>query len=146
MNATITMISLVVKNQAEALEFYTKKLDFEIKIDYQNPPPGDRWVAVGPKGQDIGLALVEPESFANVDWGKKGVGGWAPPIVIEAEDLQKTYDELKSRGVQFKMELKQEAYGKAAIFTDPYGNLFEIVQSPMLPRREHENPTKQSKA
>jgi catechol-2,3-dioxygenase len=49
MGMRITQLTLVVKNQAEALKFYIEKVGFEKKSDY-TPPGGYRWVTVGPKG------------------------------------------------------------------------------------------------
>jgi predicted enzyme related to lactoylglutathione lyase len=123
----ITQVTLIVEDQSKALEFYTEKVGFEKKIDFRNPG-GVRWVTVGPKGQDVNLALAEARwpDIAGRKWKADG----APPIVIEVEDCRKTYDELKSRGVEFTMELKQVPYGTVAFFADPDGNMFEILQSP----------------
>ena len=132
-NARISQVTLIVKNQSEALEFYTKKIGFEKKIDMPTPF-GARWIAVGPKGQDLGLALAEAGWPDVAGLGKKYNAGGAPPIVIEVEDCRKTYLELKSRGVDFKPvwgeELKEVSYGIIALFSDPDGNLFEIHQWP----------------
>jgi catechol 2,3-dioxygenase-like lactoylglutathione lyase family enzyme len=125
----ITQVSLVVESQSKALEFYTKKIGFEKKIDFPTPA-GYRWIVVGPKRQDLGLALVEagwPDD-SGLGWRKKA--GEAAPIVIQVEDCDKTYQELKSRGVEFKQvwgkELNKAPYGTNAFFADPDGNLFEL--------------------
>jgi len=52
----LTHVAIVVKDQNAALEFYTKKLGFEKKGDYQNPGQ-PRWLTVGPKGQAIEMVL-----------------------------------------------------------------------------------------
>lgn len=54
MSAKMTHVALVVMNLDEALQFYTKKVGFDKKADH-NPPAGERWVSVGPKGQDLEL-------------------------------------------------------------------------------------------
>ena len=125
----ITQVSLIVENQSKSLGFYTEKIGFEKKIDFPTPY-GYGWVTVGPKGQNVALALVEAGWPVIADFGKKWNAGGGPPIVIEVEDCRRTYDELKSRGVEFKIELKEMPYGIAAFFADPDGNLFEILQSP----------------
>lgn len=127
-------VSLVVENQSRALEFYTKKIGFEKKIEFPTPA-GYRCIVVGPNGQAIGLALVEAGWPDDSGLGKKWNAGGAPPIVIEVENCRKTYDELKSRGVEFKRvwgeELRKVPYGTVAFFADPDGNLFEILQPPL---------------
>jgi catechol 2,3-dioxygenase-like lactoylglutathione lyase family enzyme len=128
----IAQVTLIVRNQSKALEFYMGKLGFEKKIDFPTTA-GYRWIAVGPKGQNFGLALVEAGWPDDSGLGRKWSANGAPPIVINVEDCSKTYHELKSRGVKFKRvwgeELKQVPYGTVAFFADPDGNLFEILES-----------------
>lgn len=96
-----------VKNQQEALEFYRDKLGFEVDTDAMI---GDdyRWLTMGIKSQPgFEIILMEPkpgmtldeESAAQlrslIDKGVLGAG------VFEADDIHKTYEELKTRGVEF---------------------------------------------
>jgi predicted enzyme related to lactoylglutathione lyase len=121
MNAKITHVALVVKNLDEALEFYTKKVGFDKKADY-NPPGGDRWVTVGPKGQDLELNLLLA--------GNLGVKNSSTHITMTVDDCKKASAELKTQGVQFKQEPLEHPYGISAIFVDPDGNSFQINQFP----------------
>jgi predicted enzyme related to lactoylglutathione lyase len=121
MNAKITHVALVVKNKDEAVEFYTKKVGFEKKADY-NPPAGDRWVTVGPKGQDLELVLLQA--------GTAGVNNSFAHITMSVEDCNKASAELKTNGVQFKQDPLEHPYGVSAIFVDPDGNSFQINQYP----------------
>jgi len=138
MDATITQVTLMVEDQSKALDFYTRKVGFEKKIDFPTPY-GYRWIAVGPKGQSFGLALAEARWPDVVGVGKRWKAGEAPPIVLEVGDCHKTYDELKSMGVEFKMELKDMPYGPAAIFADPDGNMFEITTPVASPQAHPKN-------
>ena len=117
----ITHVALVVKNLDEAVEFYTKKLGFEKKADY-NPPGGERWVTVGPKGQDLELNFLQA--------GNLGVNSSSAHITMTVDDCKKTSAELKTHGVQFKQEPLEHPYGISAIFVDPDGNSFQINQFP----------------
>ncbi len=130
MDARIAQFTIVVKDKAEALEFYTRKVGFEKKTDV-TPPGGYRWVTVGPKGQDLELALWQVGSPDPSGWSKNWRPGSAPPIVIRVDDCRKTVDEMKSRGVEFKQaEPEVLAWGTSAAFADPDGNLFSINQLP----------------
>ncbi len=94
-----------VKNQQEALEFYRDKLGFEVDTDAMI---GDdyRWLTMRIKGQPgFEIILMEPkpgyildeESAAQLKaLMEKGVLGAG---VFEADDIHKTYEELKARGV-----------------------------------------------
>lgn len=129
MDAKITQFTLVVKNQADALEFFTKKVGFETKTDF-TPPGGYRWVTVGPGGQDIELALFQAGSQPENPWTTQWRPGGQPPIVMRVGDCAKASAELKSRGVRITAEPKEYPWGVSATFADPDGNLFSINQLP----------------
>lgn len=132
MEGRITQVTLVVRDQAAALDFYTKKVGFEVKTDMTRPG-GYRWVTVGPRGQDLELALfalgsaTDPEQQA---WSKSWAPGTGPPIVLRVADCRATYEELKARGVKFPQPPKDYPWGTAATFADPDGNLFSLSQPP----------------
>ena len=50
MRQSIVHIALVVRDYDEAIEFYTKKLGFELIEDTYQPEQDKRWVVVAPKG------------------------------------------------------------------------------------------------
>lgn len=129
MDARVTQFTLVVKNQADALDFYTTKVGFEKKTDF-TPPGGYRWVTVGPRGQDLELALFQAGTEDANHWSSQWRPGINPPIVLRVEDCRKASAELKSRGVRFTQEPKEYAWGVSATFADPDGNLFSINQLP----------------
>ena len=124
MDARISSIALVVKNKEEALEFYTEKVGFEKKTDYTNG--GYRYVTVGPKGQDLELALWQEGSPDQGGSSGQLKSGMYPPIVMMVDDVRKTAAELKASGVQFKAEPQEYPWGESATFTDPDGNRFSI--------------------
>jgi predicted enzyme related to lactoylglutathione lyase len=130
MDAKLIQFTLVVSNQGEALEFYTKKVGFEKKTDF-TPSGGYRWVTVGPSGQDLELALFQAGTEDANHWSSLWKPGNAPPIVLRVDDCRKTFAELKSRGVEFKQAQPEEyPWGISATFLDPDGNLFSINQFP----------------
>jgi catechol 2,3-dioxygenase-like lactoylglutathione lyase family enzyme len=125
--------TVYVLNHDSAIEFYTKKLGFELRTDAR---VGDfRWVTVGVPGQpELEIALMEPEPGMVFDEEtaeqlrsliQKGVfGGGA----FETDDCMGTYEELRSRGVEFRGAPKKEVYGLAAVFKDDSGNFFSLSQ------------------
>jgi len=121
----LTHVTIVVKDQNAALEFYTKKMGFEKKADYTNPGQ-PRWLTVGPKGQAIEMVLWQagmgsdpnlPASHRQPCIGTR----W----VLEVDDVRKTFAELKARGVKFKDgQPREEGWGFSADLVDPDGNHF----------------------
>lgn len=124
--------TLWVKDQDAALEFYRDKLGFEVKTD---ATMGEfRWLTVGPKGQDLELVLMPPAPNPMmddetlelirklIDKGALGAG------VFATDDCQKTYEELKARGVEFVQEPREQPYGVECIFVDNSGNWFSLTE------------------
>jgi len=120
----IESVSLIVRDKAQALEFYTEKVGFEKKTDVTNY--GYRWVTVGPKEQDMQLELWQVGSAGPTGASKGWKPGNAPPIVLLVDDCYKMFAELKARGVEFRRELEEYPQGVSATFADPDGNLFTI--------------------
>ncbi len=120
----IESVSLIVKDKAKALEFYTEKVGFEKRTDVTNY--GYRWVTVGPRGQDLQLELWQVGSPDPTGWSKNWKPGNTPPIVLLVDDCYKMFAELKAKGVEFRRELEEYPQGVSATFSDPDGNLFTI--------------------
>ncbi len=123
-----------VKDQNEALRFYTEKLGFEIRADVTAGTY--RWLTVGLKSQpdlEFQLAALKPAgAFTQEDMdqlaklveaGKLGSGPW------KTDDCQKTYETLKARGVNFVQPPTDRPYGIIeAIFKDNSGNIMVLAQ------------------
>jgi predicted enzyme related to lactoylglutathione lyase len=132
MDGKITVITLVVTNQARSLEFFTEKVGFEKKTDITSPG-GYRWVTVSLKGQDLELALFEVGSMTDpsqTEVSKNWVPAKAPPIVLVVPDCRKAHKELSARGVEFPQAPVDHPWGTSATFKDPDGNLFSMNQPP----------------
>ena len=112
----IKFASIAVADHDRALEFYTKKLGFKVATD-QEFGPGMRWIEL-----KIGSAETKLVLFSRPD---KQPGGFQD-IVFQTENVQKTYDELKARGVEFTQEPKTESWGTSAMFKDSEGNIFLV--------------------
>jgi catechol 2,3-dioxygenase-like lactoylglutathione lyase family enzyme len=125
----LSQITVVVKDQDAALDFYTKKVGFEKKTDF-TPPGRDRWVTVGPKGQDIEFALYPAGRKDPNGWSSNWKPAMGPPIVLRVDDCRKEFDEMKSKGVRFVQEPQDYPWGISATFSDPDGNMFSMNQPP----------------
>lgn len=123
-----------VRNQQEALEFYRDKLGFEVDTDAM---VGDdfRWLTMKIKDQPgFEIILMEPkpgfildeESAAQLKaLMEKGVLGGG---VFETDDIYKTYEELKAKGVEFKGPPTTQSWGTATVMKDNSGNWFSLGQ------------------
>ncbi len=132
----LSTTQLWVHDQDEALEFYTQKLGFEVRSDVTMAEMGDfRWLTVGPVGQpDIAVVLMaipgppvmDDETADDV---RKLMGkGFAGTLFLTTDDVYASYEDLKSRGVDFVEAPEDRPYGIDAGFRDPSGNHFRLTQ------------------
>lgn len=125
---SIAYIALVVKDYDEAIEFYTKKLNFKLVEDTYQPEQNKRWVVVSPpgsKGTSILLAKAskpEQEPFIGNQSGGRVF------LFLGTNDFWRDYNEMISKGIEFVREPKDQSYGTVAVFKDIYGNLWDLIQ------------------
>src|SRR5207248_6371818 len=136
-----TMIKLAnaqlwVHDQDEALEFYTKKLGMEVRADVTLPEMGDfRWLTVAPAGQpDVAIVLMAipgpPVMDAETAEQVRTLvaKGFAGTVFLTTDDCQASYEELRSRGVEFTEAPEDRPYGIDSGFRDPSGNSIRLTQ------------------
>ena len=127
MKQSIAHIALVVNDYDEAIKFYTEKLDFTLLEDTPQSET-KRWILVAPKGAEECCLLLA-----------KGVGeeqrsrignqtGGRVFLFLKTDDFWRDYENIRARGVTFVREPKTEDYGTVAVFTDLYGNLWDLVE------------------
>jgi predicted enzyme related to lactoylglutathione lyase len=131
----LTHVQVWVNDQDEALAFYTEKLGMELREDVTLPEMGNfRWLSVGIPGQDVAITLMNipgPPVFEEATRDQirsllaKGASGG---LFFATDDAQATYEELKSRGVEFTQEPTEQPYGIDAGFRDSSGNHFRVAQ------------------
>jgi len=110
----VVYVSVFVKDQDKALDFYTNVLGFEKRVE--NPTPGGpRFLTVGLKGQDFQLVL----------W--PGTPGQGQPFQGRSTAAY-TIEMLKSRGVKFDTDVLEYPWGYVAVFQDPDGNRLQLRQ------------------
>ena len=114
----IKFVSIPVRDQDKALEFWTKKVGFQVGTD-RPMGPGQRWIEVRIPGAETGLVLFTPE-------GHEARIGSFTGLSFASADVETEYRELTGRGVEFRSPPKKEAWGTTAIFADPDGNSFVL--------------------
>lgn len=126
----IKSITLTVKDYDEALDFYVDKMGFD-KVTDKKIAPGMRWVTVAPKGAKETAIQFEKASNASE---KQKIGKQLGNMLVqlETENFDKTYKSMKEKGVKFVEEPKVAPWGKQAVFSDLYGNLFDLVESSQI--------------
>jgi len=131
----ITMTSVLVDDQAKALEFYVRVLGFVKKVDMELPGGAGRWLAVvSPEAPDGVQLLLEPDGHPAAKPFKKAIfEDGIPATSFEVGDDRKEYQRLIRRGVAFRTEPTQAGPTTIAVFEDTCGNLIQIHQDAAKP-------------
>ena len=128
MKQALGLVSLVVGDYDEALEFFVGKLGFELVEDTYVPEQSKRWVVVSPPGAtESRLLLARASSAEQVSRIGAQTGGRVF-LFLHTDDFWRDYERYKARGVEFVRPPRQESYGTVAVFTDLYGNMWDLLQ------------------
>ena len=119
----IVYVTVFVKDQDKALDFYTNVLGFEKRVDSPKPD-GPRALSVGLEGQDLQLVLWP----GTPGRGQPYQGRSTAAFTIDTKDCRKTFEVLKSRGVKFDTDVLENPRGYVAVFQDPDGNRLQLRQ------------------
>ncbi|HXB07257.1 MAG TPA: VOC family protein [Puia sp.] len=131
----VSHVTFFVLDQDKAYEFYVNKLGFKVNTDAKMEN-GFRWLTItAPDQPDLEIALLNPLSgMMNYDDETKDAfrvlleKGALGAGVLHTPDCKATYEELKTKGVGFKGEPKDQFYGVEAILYDGLGNWFSMTQ------------------
>jgi uncharacterized glyoxalase superfamily protein PhnB len=132
----ISTTQLWVHDQDEALAFWRDKVGFEVRQDVTVPEMGNfRWLTVGPANQpDIAVVLMAiPGQPVIDDATAKQIAdlmgkGFAGTVFLRTDDVQKSYEELSARGVEFTEKPTEYPYGLDSAFRDPSGNSVRLAE------------------
>ena len=114
----VKFVSIAVRDQDRALEFYTKKLGMRVITD--SPFDGtQRWIELGIPRADTKVVLFTMNGHEQL------IGGFQN-ITFFTDDVEATTNELKARGVEFTREPETEDWGTSSCFKDPDGNIFVL--------------------
>jgi lactoylglutathione lyase len=122
----IAHVALLVSDYDDAIDFFTKKLNFELLEDTAMGSD-KRWVLVaqpGASGTSLLLARAVTEEQLRL------VGNQAAGRVflfLRTDDFRRDYEGMRARGVTFLEKPRKEAYGTVAVFQDLYGNKWDLL-------------------
>ena len=112
----VKFVSIPTRNQDLALTFYTEKLGFKLVTD-QPYDDKQRWIELRIGGSDTRFVLfgMDESRIGSMFNG-----------ALACDNVEKTYQELKERGVKFMCPPQQQEWGSFAMFEDIDGNKFVL--------------------
>ena len=112
----IATVGIYVEDQQKAKTFWTEKVGFEV-VRETPMGPNSFWLEVAPQGAESAL-VIYPKSMM------KNYAELKPSVVFVTDDIQMTYANMRSKGVEFEGELSEMQWGTFATFKDEDGNTF----------------------
>lgn len=128
MKQAIIHVALVVKDYDEAIEFYTKKLNFTLVEDIYQPEQDKRWVTVSPPSASETTLLLAQASNETQEQFIGDQAGGRVFLFLKTDDFWRDYNDMLAKGINFIRDPKTESYGTVAVFEDLYGNRWDLIQ------------------
>lgn len=121
----LALTTLVVPDYDAGIAFFVDTLGFDL-IEDSDMGGGKRWVVVG--GKDGGRLLIakaandaQTAAIGNQTGGRVG-------FFAHTDDFAVTHARLADAGVQFHEAPRHETYGTVAVFSDPFGNRWDLIE------------------
>ncbi|SDO46287.1 VOC family protein [Phyllobacterium sp. OV277] len=126
MSRHIGMITLVVRDYDEAIEWYTGVLGFSLVSDTALSPT-KRWVVVAPEQDGAKLLLAQADTEMQISSIGNQTGGRVA-LFLYTDDFARDHAAMLKSGVRFLEDPRHEAYGSVAVFEDLYGNTWDLLE------------------
>lgn len=126
---SIGAVTVLIADYDEAIAWYTSMLGF-VPCEDRQMPDGKRWVRVAPPGSTgtsllLALAATEAQRTRIGDQTGGRVG-----LFLHTDDFERDFAAMAARGVRFVEPPRKEVYGDVAVFTDLYGNRWDLLELP----------------
>ena len=128
MTQRLSLTALLVRDYDDAIAFYVGKLGFTLVEDSPVPLQGKRWVVVAPPGSTESRLLLARASNAEQAARIGNQTGGRVFLFLHTDDFGRDYRAYQARGIEFVRDPRQESYGTVAVFRDPWGNLWDLIQ------------------
>lgn len=109
----------LVTDIERSIEFYTKKLGFDIDFRYE-----DLYAGIVKDGHSIHLKLGEPSIEERMNKRNNGLD-----IVFSVDSIEKLYQELSNKSIEFVQPLRDMPYGKEFYVADPDGYTIAFLKA-----------------
>ena len=127
MTQSIATTTLLVADYDEAIGFYCDRLGFNLVADTDL---GDdkRWVLVAPAGQSGAQLLLARADGPAQTAAIGNQGGGRVMFFLNTTSFAKDHARMLEQGISFTEAPRQEAYGTVAVFSDLYGNKWDLIE------------------
>lgn len=119
--------TLVVPDYDAAIAFYVGKLGFTLDQDV-DLGGGKRWVRVTPPGGTAGSLLLAKADGPEQEAAIGNQTGGRVGFFLSSDDFARDHDAMSAAGVLFEEDPRHEHYGTVAVWRDPFGNRWDLIE------------------
>lgn len=119
-------VTLVVPDYDPAIEFYCGTLGWQLAEDVDQGRK--RWVRILPPGASQGSLIL---ARADTDAQRAIIGnqfGGRVGLFLTTDDFARDHAAMVAAGVPFNETPRHEPYGTVAVWQDPFGNRWDLIQ------------------
>ncbi len=121
----LSMLAILVPDYDAAIAFFVGQMDFDLLED-TDMGGGKRWVRVAPTGAETTFLLAKAVGNQTSAIGNQGGGRvW---LFLETDDFTRDHAAMTAKAVWFEESPRYEPYGTVAVFRDPFGNRWDLIQ------------------
>jgi len=120
-------VTVVVPDYDAAIDFYVQKLGFELAEDIALER-GKRWVRVLPSGATTGSLILAKASNADQRTAIGNQTGGRVGFFLVTDNFNRDHAVMVSKGVRFDEHPRHEPYGTVAVWQDPFGNKWDLIE------------------
>ncbi len=122
---SIGAVTLLVPTYQAGIDFFIGALGFAL-IEDRDLGGGKRWVLVGAES-GARLLLAQAVGPAQIAATGNQTGGRVG-FFLHTDDFARDHARFSAAGVVFREAPRREAYGTVAVFADPFGNLWDLIE------------------
>ena len=121
----LALLSILVPDYDEGIDFFVGQIGFDLLED-TDLGNGKRWVRVAPKGAETAFLLARAVDDQRAFIGQQGGGRvW---LFLQTDNFARDHAQMQANGVVFEEEPRIEPYGTVAVFNDPFGNRWDLIE------------------
>jgi len=128
MKQALVHVAVMVNDYDEAIEFYTRKVGFDLLEDIDMPEQDKRWVLVAPPNNTGAAVLLAKASGSGQSAFIGNQTGGRVFLFLSTDDFWRDYRQMTERGIKFTRDPVEQPYGTVAVFEDLYGNLWDLIE------------------
>ena len=123
--ARVAAFSMLVPDYDSAIAFFVEVCGFELTEDRDEGRK--RWVTVRPPGAETQIVLARADTEGQRAAMGQQLGGRVG-FFLHTDDFSRDHARMKAGGVKFREEPRREAYGVVAVWEDPWGNAWDLLE------------------